>query len=238
MRGFLTSTRITDKGLALLVNVKNKLINTRTCASKYKELRSQYENSALIDHINDYFVGKSVMATYSPHRIYRIDHVNFDLNVMNKTIQFKINEKEIKEITLEQYYADVIKVKIKERGYPLLCCKRGEDNEAVLLVMELCYITGLEDDMRTEEFKRDVLNKTKLRPATRMERIMEIRNLLYNNGSGKGSNVRLVRGVKVPVPWPDDIRKEWGIEIGKEFLDVKGKILDPPRISYKESIFY
>jgi aubergine-like protein len=238
MPGYLTSIRITENGIGLLTSLKNKFINSRTCADKYEEIRKNFENGALRDQVLEFFKNKSIMATYGNHKVYRIDDVSFDLNVMNKKIQFKKGNNEEVEMTLEEYYATVYNLKVdpRRRDYPLLISYRNKEDqtsEGALLVMEFCFLTGLEDSMRKdEEFTKKMTGKTKLDPVARMTKLKEILKLLYKRGNQP--RIKSTKRGNVTVPWPDDIRQSWGLDVG-DFMNIRGRVLNPPNIIFRES---
>jgi hypothetical protein len=237
MPGYLTSIRLTESGLSLLVTLKNKFINARTCADKYEELRKTYENGALRDHVFEFFKGKSIMTTYGNHKVYKIDDIAMDLNVTNHKITYTGSNNETVEMTLEEYYSKTYNLNInpRRRDFPLLISRRekaGNTQEA-LLIMEFCFMTGLEDEMRQDEsMTKNMTNKTKLTPADRMTKIKEIKNLLYKRGNQP--RVKTTKRGTITLPWPDEVRESWGLEV-TEFTTLKGRQLDPPNIQFADS---
>jgi hypothetical protein len=239
MPGYLTSIRITENGLSLLVSLKNKFINARTCADKYDELRRTYENGALRDHIYEFFKNKSVMTTYGNHKVYRIDDVDMEKNVNNHMITYKTGEGQVEQMTLEEYYDKVYNLKInpKRRDFPLLISRREKDGntQEALLIMEFCFLTGLEDEMRQDEgATKNMTSKTKLSPADRMTKIREIKSLLYRKGNQP--RVKTTKRGTVTLPWPDEVREAWGLDIG-DFISLKGRVLAQPCIRFADSKF-
>ena len=84
--GFSTAVAITENGLFLRVNDKNKLITGKTAYDKMKELGVRFGGVRSEDcqrEINEYFKGKTVIAIYGNYRAYRIGEISFDRNINN-----------------------------------------------------------------------------------------------------------------------------------------------------------
>jgi hypothetical protein len=233
MPGYLTSIRLTENGISLLVALKNKFINAKTCADKFDELRNEHTNGALEAVLTEFFKNRSVMASYGNHRVYKIDSIAWKLDVTNHVIKVKNGEVVI-NMTLEEYYEICYGLKIdsKRRNYPLLISKREKDGEVadVHLIMEFCFITGIEDNLRKDEsFTKNITSKTKLGPSQRMEKIKQIKALLYKKGDK--ARVKDTRNGPMTVPWPDEVREEWGLDVG-EFMNLSGRVLPNPNIKF------
>src|SRR3712207_943052 len=92
--------------------IKNKFVNGKTCADKFRELENKHRNGALIEHAKEYFKNISVMTTYGTHRLYKVLGLNFDKTIKSSSIIYKRGDVE-EEITLEMYYDKVYGIKIK-----------------------------------------------------------------------------------------------------------------------------
>ena len=84
---------ITESGLYLRINDKNKLITNKTAYDKMMEILKNYGNNMRNEEaqreICDYFRGKTLIAQYGSFRAYRIGDVSFDKNIENAEITFK-----------------------------------------------------------------------------------------------------------------------------------------------------
>jgi aubergine len=85
-------------------------------------------------------LGQVVLTRYN-NRTYRIDDIAWDLSPRDR-----FTKKTGESISYEQYYATVYNKSIRERDQPLLVHKarrKGQDDEKIYLVPELCTMTGM-----------------------------------------------------------------------------------------------
>ena len=79
---FATSAHITESGLYMLINNKNKLMTGKTALKKMLEIRSKLKeknmsNREIFDEINNYFPShRTILTGYGSFRTYRIKIVN------------------------------------------------------------------------------------------------------------------------------------------------------------------
>lgn len=105
------------------------------------------------------------MANYGSSRYWRIEKVMYD-----KTIESTFATEDGKDINLIDYYKTKYNLEIKSKRQPLLKCVNRTKIE-VLLVPELCLMTGLPDDF--DERKRREISKYTIRPPG--ERLSKIK---------------------------------------------------------------
>lgn len=226
---------ITESGLFLRAGVKNKFINGKTCWEKIKELQREYKNGEYMRAVTEFFKNRSVMTTYGNFRVYIVDTVSFDLTVTNKFIIMKDKDGVLNEISLEKYYKDQYDKTISVVDQPLLVSYKktsSGNNEPIYLIPELCYLTGMDDDMRSNEgLKKNMTRGTKITPKEKMDRIYQITKLIYAKNSEK-RKIKKRSGEEVEVQSPDDIRAMWGCEV-TNFMEFKGRILETPDIIYQ-----
>lgn len=237
--GYGTAACITESGLYLRVNDKNKFISGKTALQKLIEIKNKNKNGSFFEAANDFFSNKSVLATYGSLRVYQISGITKDKNVENTTIPVKQRDGTILDLSLYEYYKQQYKVNISDKAQPLLIEKQRENsnNDIVrYLIPELVYLTGMDDELEKEKEKnsrglgRRIIGATKLNATKKMEKIKDFIKYLTNQTKSKkyhrGSNGY------VDGPSPNDIRKEWGLDFG-EFKKLKGRELAPPLIKYK-----
>jgi aubergine-like protein len=87
--------------------------------------------------------GRSVLANYGNHRIYKITDIAY-----KKTPRDKIKDK---NISFKDYYYQNYNIKIREMNQPLLVAQERDAKVPIYLVPELCKMTGLEPRMRKNE---------------------------------------------------------------------------------------
>jgi aubergine len=239
MPGYSTNVMITESGIFLRVGIKNKFINSKTCLEKIRELNSQYRNGEYMRKVTDFFKNYSVMTVYGNHKVYKIDAISFDSTVTNKTIPYRDRNGISTEITLHKYYKDQYQKDIKHLDQPLLISyvknSKGE-NDPIYLVPELCYLTGMDEDMRSmESLKKSMTSRTKVSPKDRMDRINEFKSMIYNRNQRRKVRINRNTGEEKVIPGPDDIREQWGVNVG-DFKQFTGRELNSPEICFDGEI--
>ena len=224
--GYSIGVNLTEKGIFLKVSIKNKIINQRTCLEKIVELKNNKE-------IEQYFTGASVLANYGNYKYYVIERVSFVDNVENVMIHCRKSNKLINLLT---YYNQTYQVNITDRKQPLFVSlvktKLGE-KENIFLVPELLLKTGIDEHMKGDEnFKKDLMNKTKMTPSQRIAKINEIKNFICKKGLDR-KKINKKTGQEYKLPNPDEIRKDWGLEIGKN-MQVNARVLTKPEIQVSD----
>ena len=184
--GYSTAVTITESGLYLRVNDKNKLITGKTVYDKIQEFGRKFSNlrsEESIREISDYFRGKTVIAGYGSFRAYRIGEISFDRDIKNT--EFEIEKEGKKEkITIKDYYKQQYKIDIKHEDQPLLIEEiprnRKNDETKVIryLIPELCFITGI--DELNERDRAEIIAKSKFQPSQKVQKIQQGFNYLMN----------------------------------------------------------
>ena len=124
-QGYISSCHITESGLYMLINNRNKLISGKTALQKIAEIeeRLKKENKSISyiqDKINEFFIShKTVLTTYGSLRSYKVKKVDFGKIPGDTNIKFKDNGK-IKNISLEKYYKTQYNIIIQSKDQPLL----------------------------------------------------------------------------------------------------------------------
>ena len=94
--GYSTAACITERGLLIRINDKNKMITGKTAYEKMLELSKKYNgnmnNENYLRDIKSFFIGKTVVAQYGNFRAYRIGDVLIDKNVTNTTFNLVNSE--------------------------------------------------------------------------------------------------------------------------------------------------
>ena len=235
--GYSTAVTITENGLFLRLNEKNKLITGKSAYEKMVEIGRRYGNNLRSEEsqreINEYFRGKTVIATYGNYRAYRIGEVSFDRNIDN--LEFEI-EKEGKKskINIKNYYKQQYKIDIKNTDQPLLIeeipRRRANNPDSApvkrYLIPELVYLTGI--DELDEKDRAEIIAKSKFNPNEKIKRIEKGFSYLTNKAKKKIKK----KDKDVELHSPDEIRKEWGINFGESFVEVEAQFLPLPRLQF------
>ena len=232
--GYSTAVTITESGLYLRVNDKNKLITGKTVYDKIQEFGRKFSNlrsEESIREISDYFRGKTVIAGYGSFRAYRIGEISFDRDIKNT--EFEIEKEGKKEkITIKDYYKQQYKIDIKHEDQPLLIEEiprnRKNDETKVIryLIPELCFITGI--DELNERDRAEIIAKSKFQPSQKVQKIQQGFNYLMNK-----EKKRVKKKEKdIELRSPNEIRMEWGINIGDNFVEVEAQCLPIPQLEF------
>ena len=235
--GYSTAVNITESGLFLRINDKNKLITGKTVLDKMKEFEKKFKNMRdpeCVREISEYFIGKTVIAGYGNFRAYRIGEISFDRNVKNT--KFDI-EKEGKKypIFIKDYYKQQYNINIKDEDQPILIeeiprKRRNEENKIIrFIIPELCFITGV--DELNENVRADIISKSQIKPEQKVEKIEK--GFSYLKRTEKKKIKKKEKDIELRSP--NQIRLEWGINIANYFEEVEALCLPIPQLEFGEN---
>ena len=235
--GYSTAVAITESGLFLRINDKNKLISGKTVYEKMKEIAQKFKikrSQECIREISEYFIGKTVLAGYGNYRAYRIGEISFDRTINNTLFEI---EKEGKKhpITMKEYYKQQYNINIKDEDQPILIeeiprRKREEENKIIrYLIPELCFITGI--DELNENDRADIISKSQFKPYQKVEKIEKGFSYLKRTEKKKIKK----KEKDIVLRSPNEIRKEWGINIADYFEEIEALCLHIPQFEFGES---
>ncbi|XP_037037430.1 protein aubergine-like [Bradysia coprophila] len=168
--GYVTTIRQYETDIMLCAEVTNKVMRTDTVhdilLNCVQNERMNYKSAFKMA-----VVGMTVLTVYN-NRTYYIDDVDFN---SWPTDTFPTQRG---DVTFMEYYRNKYRLTIRNTRQPLLVAKlderyRGSGRfENILLVPELCRVTGLTDDMRNDHrLMSAVAIHTKLAPNVRIERL-------------------------------------------------------------------
>jgi hypothetical protein len=189
--GFSTAVTITESGLFLRINDKNKLITGKTVYDKLEEFRRRsgnYRTEECMRAIKEYLKGKVVIAGYGNFRAYRIGDITFDRDVKNTEFELEKEGKKEK-ITVKDYYKRQYNIDIRHEDQPLIVeeiprNKRDDENKIIrYLIPELCYFTGI--DELNERDRAEIITKSKFQPAQKIQKIESGYKYLKNQDKKK-----------------------------------------------------
>ena len=234
--GYATAVTITENGLFLRVNDKNKLITGKTAYSKMLEIGKRFGNMRSEDsqrEIMEYFKGRTVIATYGNYRAYRIGEISFDKNVKNTDFEMEKNGQKTR-ISIKNYYKQQYKIDIKDEDQPLLVeaipKRKNNDNDNPqtirYLIPELVYLTGI--DELNERDRAEIIAKSKFQPNEKVKKIEKGFSYLNNEEKKKINK----KDSSVELRSPNDIRMEWGINIVENFVEVEAHCLPIPKLEF------
>ncbi|KAG5670554.1 hypothetical protein PVAND_000808 [Polypedilum vanderplanki] len=206
--GFVKSVEEHEGGLMLLLDVSHRVLSQKTVLEFFKECIQKTDNWK--DMAKKGVVGNIVLTRYN-NKSYRIDDIDFSQNPLST---FKKGDR---EISYADYYKNEYNIKIQDLKQPLLISRKemrvsGEKKKldfVVCLVPELCFLTGLSDEMRSNyNVMKDLASFTKLTPFQRVEAYRKYVTNIANNEKASA----LLSG--------------WGLELDKDPTRVTARLLD------------
>ena len=231
--GYSTSILLTQKGLLLQINDKNRVVTSMTAYDKIKEISSRYGNDfnteASKKEIINFFKGRILITQYGNYRSYKIGDIDFDRNV-----NFNIENKDgtQKTISIKDYYEHQYKIKFKYEDQPLFIEENKKDNSKIkYLIPELLYLTGNDELDPNEKQELFLMRRKRNTPNEKMKKLSK--GLDYLSKAEKKKIIK--NGKYVELPSPDNIRAEWGINFSENFLEFDAFCLPKPEIKFAES---
>ncbi|XP_041982210.1 piwi-like protein Ago3 [Aricia agestis] len=221
--GYVTAVDEYEGGLMLTLDSAHRVLRTQTVLSLIKEaVDAQGANWKRL--INDKLVGSSVMTTYNK-KLFRVDSIDDSLTPRST---FEKNEKgTLIKTTYIDYYKKNYGIDIMDPDQPLLISRQtktmpGEDKPTdfmICLVPELCQLTGLTDDQRSNfHLMKDVATYTRITPNQRHHAFKKYIESVMNNETARN---RL---------------KGWGLSIAPETINITGRTLPPEPIHFGNNV--
>jgi hypothetical protein len=174
--GYQTGSRISENGILLSLNIKFKIINTKTCYEQIKMINAE-SGQQFLNELKDTFVGRTVQANYGKYKFYKIEDISLDKNVTNTFIRRKnsirlvyyLDNGNLEELPLLKYYKDSYEKTVQYTNQPLFITSTEDPKtlikQFIYLVPELLLMTGLDNDIRdNDNLKREMITRTKLDP--------------------------------------------------------------------------
>ncbi|XP_034243669.1 piwi-like protein Siwi [Thrips palmi] len=175
--GYKTSIRQHEKDILMCVEVTHKVLRMKTANDVLNDCYRQNSNYYKEDFMKE-MIGCIVITKYN-NKTYRIDDIDWDSNPNHK---FKFRDE---EITYAQYMSRKYQIEIRDLKQPLLVSKakardvRAGMSEIVNLIPEVCYLTGLTDNMRADfRLMQALAQYTRVSPSTRVQKLMAFNNRL------------------------------------------------------------
>ncbi|XP_014250883.1 piwi-like protein Siwi [Cimex lectularius] len=212
--GYVTSIRQHEQNILMCVEITHKVMRKETALDLMYECmnRNKQEWKALFEAA---VIGSVVLTEYN-NRTYRVDDIDFDTRPDSK---FKLRNNE--ECSYIEYYMKRYELRIRARDQPMLVSKakpreiRAGMTEIIYLVPELCKLTGLTDDMRSNfQLMRALAEHTRVQPQSRIDKLNSFSNRLRIN-----KNVQ------------DDLTC-WNMKLAPELVKFQGRIIPQETITY------
>ncbi|KAK7067292.1 Piwi-like protein 2 [Halocaridina rubra] len=214
--GFITAVHHMEGGLMMMIDISHRVLRTETCydimGNIYRSQRGNFK-----DAVNKEFLGAIVLTRYN-NKTYRIDDILFEQNASSTFTNDKGEE-----ISYINYYKNTYDIDIKDPKQPLLLhriTKKGLRDrgvvKAVSLIPELCYVTGLRDDMRADfRVMKDIAQFTRVTPDVRQA---ALRTFIRNVNENSMTRQTLA---------------DWGLTLEDSTIHLEGRVLPPETIYFK-----
>lgn len=156
----------------------------------------------------------SIVLTYYNNKTYRIDDVDF-----TKTPESTFQLKDGSQLSFSQYIQQKYNINVQVKDQPMLMSRskpreiRAGMPETVLLIPELCQLTGLTDRQRENfHLMRALADHTRVGPQGRIEKLMNFSRRMRNSQECM-----------------NEIRK-WDLNVADSLVRFTGRMLPPETI--------
>ncbi|XP_059910115.1 piwi-like protein 2 [Gadus macrocephalus] len=212
--GYTTSIKRTDGGLFLSVDVAHKVLRNDSVLNAMNIIYQQ-STEYFQDECAKELVGSIVITRYN-NRTYRIDDIEW-----KKAPKDAFTLADGSNTTFVDYYSKNYGITIKELDQPLLVNRPKERSNPggkqitgeILLVPELCFMTGIPERMK-KDF-RAMKDLTMHINVSSEQHTTSINQLLYKIKNN-----------------PETIKEleNWGLDVDSEIITTEGRILPPETI--------
>ncbi|XP_050665702.1 piwi-like protein Ago3 [Leptidea sinapis] len=221
--GYVTAVDEYEGGLMLTLDSTHRVLRTETVLSFIKEhFASAGANWGRI--VTEKLLGCSVMTNYNK-RLFRIDHI--DLTMTPKSTFEKKVDGETVKISYIDYYKKNYGIDIMDWDQPMLISKEtkrisGSEKPVeymICLVPELCQLTGLSDDQRSNfRLMKEVATYTRITPNQRHAAFKKYIDNVMKNESARN---RL---------------KNWGLSIAPDTINIMARGLAPEPVLFGNNV--
>lgn len=238
--GYTTSILISEKGLLLQINDKNKIITSMTAYEKMKEIAKKNGNDFNTEicrkEIASFFRGRTLITQYGNYRSYKIGDIDFDRTVNNTTFNIEDKDGTQKTISIKEYYENQYKINFKYEDQPLFIEESKKDSKSSkikYLIPELLYLTGNDELDANDKELFFMMNRNKNSPNEKFKKLSK--GISYLSQEEKKQIIK--NGKSIELPSPNNIRTEWGINFSDNFLEFNAFCLPKPEIQFSDSKF-
>ncbi|KAH8403084.1 hypothetical protein KR222_004302, partial [Zaprionus bogoriensis] len=210
--GYETSIRQHERDILLCAEITHKVMRTETV---YDILRRGSQNPGR--HQEEFRVnvlGLIVLTDYN-NKTYRINDVDF---TQSPRATFNCKGR---DVSFVEYYLTKYNIRIRDHNQPLLISKNRDKaqntnaNELVILIPELCRVTGLTDSMRSNfQLMRAMSDHTRMNPSRRIDRLRTFNQRLQTTADS----------VKVLT--------DWNMKLDESLVEVRGRLIAPQKIVF------
>lgn len=149
--GYVTAVDEYEGGIQLCCDTSHRVLRTQTVLDIIEDMRQTTQGRNWQERVKQQLVGTSVLTRYR-NAIYRIDDIDF-----SKTPLTTFSYRGDQEMTFKDYFYRQYQIELQDLEQPLLITRgrkkilqEGEKEVLLCLMPEVCYATGLTDDMRSD----------------------------------------------------------------------------------------
>lgn len=213
--GYVKSVDELHGGLMLTMDVSHKVLSKSTIYDKIREVSRSSRAASWKDDLKKQMITRIVITKYN-NRSYRID--DFDFERSPKT-SFDVNGR---DMSIIDYYKEQYNIKIQDENQPMIVCRkemrlsgRPKQEIEILLVPELCYMTGLGDEQRRDfRVLKDMSTYTKMSPGQRIAAYKSFVDNLYNSEKALQALA------------------DWGLKLDRNTAKAPARVLDGQKIIF------
>jgi len=205
--GYITSIRQHEHEVLMVTEIDHKILRTDTALRQMNLIMDKTHSQ---DAVKKGLIGCIVMTRYNK-KTYRVDDIDFALRVTS-TFEQKDGTKK----TFMDYYHERYNIRITDKNQPMLVSmpkdrdRRGGRTDPVLIPPEMCIMTGLTDEQRSNfNLMKSLSVYTRQGPAQRMDALRRFSTRL-------SKNAKAVEELKT-----------WGMELNPNLVPINGRRLDP-----------
>eukprot|EP01080_Neovahlkampfia_damariscottae_P008147 gene8147-12608_t len=212
--GLLETIYITDHGIFFNANVIYRSLRTDTLLDLLNEYKQKFKKDWK-EKFTQVVTNTIIICRYNNRTIY-INGVDFTLSPLSTFQKTKGNS-----ISYIKYFEEQYNCKIVDKNQPLLFTKKKNSNDIQCYVPELCFLTGLTEDMRNDNYiMKDLKKVTGLTPDQRCKQI--VKNVQENLSNTEFNNVL----------------KQWEFKLDSNIISIPGRVLPKEKIQFgKKYIF-
>lgn len=207
-----TIRKYAGEKVLLGLDIKHKILRTDTALEFMNSIMQRSRGAGAQSEIQKELVGTIVMTKYN-NKTYRVDDVDFT------TKPSDVVELKSGPISYIDYYRNNYEIELRDANQPLLIHRsktkiQGNTIERQIhLVPEVCYMTGLTDNMR-KDFKimQDLAQYTRQDPDKRHKALLGFKDTIMESQEA----ATLLNG--------------WGITMGQNIMECSGRKQPPESI--------
>ncbi|CAG9764078.1 unnamed protein product [Ceutorhynchus assimilis] len=203
--GFLTSMKQYEQNIMLNVDLSFKVLRTDKVYDLLLECGSSRDPK---QEFQKRVIGAIVLTEYN-NKTYRIDDVDF-----KKTPDDTFTKRDGSQISYRQYFQERYQIRIQHNEQPLLVSRskpreiRAGMPDLVVLLPELCIMTGLSDKQRENfQLMRSMGEHTRVNPGDRMRKLLQF--------------VERLRACPAAL---EEIRR-WDLKLADCLIELQGRVL-------------